>query len=270
MNNAVVKPLTKCRSDGTPYTRRPEVEKALAILITRPRKDIVAALKVRDTTSPLYIKSECIVYLIRNMRNDNDVGYFNELYRELMRRLASALPFISGEQADRSENFHAAGGRERVRDLFVAKLMEDRSDAGSALDYFEIMFASAIAALRRTSMHRAKKHAWRTLPIEDEENSNEPSLAVERAVGSLDLREELLSDDPFYRSRIAAAIIALPDKYRRVIELIMREIPIDSSDDSVMTIRKVIGVKSEKTVRNRRDEAYQMIRKALSNGDGHD
>jgi hypothetical protein len=157
-----------------------------------------------------------------------------------------------------------------VRDLFVAKLMEDRSDAGSALDYFEIMFASAIAALRRTSMHRAKKHAWRTLPIEDEENSNEPSLTVERAVGSLDLREELLSDDPFYRSRIAAAIIALPDKHRKVIELIMREIPIDSSDDSVMTIRKVIGVKSEKTVRNRRDEAYQMIRKALSNGDGHD
>lgn len=86
MNNAIVKPLTKCRSDGTPYTRRPEVEKALAILTIRPRKDIVAALKVRDTTSPLYIKSECIVYLIRNIRNDNDVGYFNELYRELMRR----------------------------------------------------------------------------------------------------------------------------------------------------------------------------------------
>lgn len=50
----------------------------------------------------------------------------------------------------------------------------------------------------------------------------------------------------------------------------MRGMPIDSSDESVMTIRKAIGVKSEKTVRNRRDEAYRLIRQALSIGDDHD
>lgn len=270
LSNAEVKALTKCRSDGTPYTRRADVEQALVTLTIQPRKDIVAALKIRDTSSPLHIKSECIVYLIRNTRNDNDDGYFNELYRELMRRLASALSCISGEQADRSENVHAAAGRERVRDIFVAKLIEDRAEAGSALDYFEVMFAGAIAALRRTSMHRARKHALRTYPIEADEDTNEPSLTVERAAGSLDLKEELLADDPIYRSRVADAINTLPDKHRRVIELIMREMPIDSSDDSVMTIRKVIGVKSEKTVRNRRDEAYQLIRKALSIGDDYD
>lgn len=270
LGNRDVKPLTKCRSDGTPYTRRADVEQALVKLTKQPREEIVAALKARDRSSPLYIKSECIVYLIRDTRNDNDESYFNELYRELMRRLASALPRISGEQAGRSENVHAAAGRERVMDIFIAKLIEDRAEAGSALDYFEVMFAGAIAALRTTSMHRARKHALRTHPIEADKDTNEPSLTVERAVGSLDLKEELLSDDPIYRSRVADAINTLPDKHRRVIELIMRDMPIDSSDDSVMTIRKVIGVKSEKTIRNRRNEAYQLIREALSIGDNDD
>lgn len=265
-----VKPLTKCRSDGTPYKRRADVELALVKLSEQPRKEIIAALKIRDTSSTLYVKSECIVYLIRDTRNDNDESYFNDLYRELMRRLSSALPRLSGERIDVSESVHAADARDRVKDIFVRKLIEDRAEPGSALDYFEVMFAGAIAALRTTSMHRAKRQAARTEAIEADEETNEPSLAVERAVGSLDLKEKLLSDDPIYRSRVAEAIKNLPDKHRRVIELIMREMPIDSSDDSVMTIRKVIGVKSEKTVRNRRDEAYQLIREALSIGDDHD
>lgn len=270
LGNGFVKPLTKRRSDGTTYTRRADVEQALVTLTMQPRENIVAALKIRDKLSPHYIKSECIVYLIRSTREDNDDGYFNELYRELMRRLASALPRASGGSAGRSEDIHDAAGRERVRDTLVAKLIEDRAEPGSALDYFEVMFDGAIAALRATSMHKERRHALRAHAIEADEETGEPSLAVERAVGSLDLKEELLSDDPIYRLRVADAIKSLPDKHRRVIELILREIPIASTDDSVLTIQKVIGVKSEKTVRNRRDEAYRLIRQALSIGDDHD
>ncbi|MFJ6327839.1 MULTISPECIES: DNA-binding response regulator [unclassified Rhizobium] len=270
MNARKVKPLTKRRSDGALYTRRSDIEEALAKLVKQSREEIIAALKIRDTSSPLYVKSECIVYLIRDTRYDNDESYFNDLYRELMRRLSAALPRVVDERADMPESVHAADARDRVRDTFVRKLIEDRAEPGSALDYFEVMFAGAIAALRTTSMHRARRQAGRTEAIEADQETNEPSLAVERAVGSLDLKEELLSDDPIYRSRVADAIRSLPDKLRRVVELIMRDMPIDSSDDSVMTIRKAIGVKSEKTVRNRRDEAYLLIRQALSIGDDHD
>lgn len=265
-----VKPLTRRRSDGRLYTRRADVEEALARLTTRSRAEIVAALKIRDASSPLYVKSECIVYLIRDTRHDNDESYFNDLYRELMRRLLSALPRVAGERTDVSESVHAADARDRVKDTFVGKLIEDRAEPGSALDYFEVMFAGAIAALRTTSMHRARRQATRTEAIETDQETNEPSLAVERVAGSLDLKEELLSDDPIYRSRVADAIRALPDKLRGVVELIIRDMPIDSSDDGVMTIRKAIGVKSEKTVRNRRDEAYRLIRQTLSIGDDHD
>jgi len=154
-----VKPLTKRRSDRALYSRRKDVEEALARLIEQSREEIIAALKIRDTSSPLYVKSECIVYLIRDTRHDNDESYFNDLYRELMRRLSSALPRVGGERIDVSERVHAADARDRVRDTFVRKLIEDRAEPGAALDYFEVMFAGAIAALRTTSMHRARRQA---------------------------------------------------------------------------------------------------------------
>ncbi|AMK25848.1 response regulator receiver [Sphingobium sp. TKS] len=265
-----VRPLTKCRSNGAPYKRRVDVEEDLKRLVALPREEIVAALKIRDRSSPHYLKSECIVYLIRQTRANNDERYFDELFRELMRRIDAALPRVAGERADGPENVHAAAARDHIAGKFIAKLVEDRSTPGSWLDYYEVMFADAIAGLRTTYMYRARRESARSEPIEADDETNEPSLAVERAVGSFDLKKELLSEDPIYRSRLVAAIRNLPDKHRRVIELTMMEMPIDSSDDSVMTIRKTIGVKSEKTVRNRRDEAYQLLRQALSIGDDND
>lgn len=265
-----IRPLTKCRSDGTLYTRRVDVEHDLKRLVELPREEVVAALKIRDKSSPQYLKSECIVYLIRETRSNNEERYFDELFRELMRRINAALPRVAGERADGPENVHAAAARDQITGKFIANLVEDRSNPGSWLDYYEVMFADAISALRTTFMYRARRDAARTEPIESDDETNEPSLGVERAAGSFDLKEELLSEDPIYRSRLVAAIRNLPDKHRRVIELTMREMPIDSSDDSVMTIRKTIGVKSEKTVRNRRDEAYRILRQALSIGDDND
>jgi hypothetical protein len=264
-----VPPLTKQKPDGTIYSRRADVEGALERLVELPRSEVIAALKIRDARSDLHVQSECVVHLIRAARNDNDQSYFAELYRELMRRIGAVLPRVEGERSGMVENVHAADARDRVRDLFNERLSVDRAEPGSALDYFEVMFADAIAALRKTAMKRATRQAARSERIEADE-TNEPSLAVEKAVGSLDLKQELQSEDPIYRSRVVAAIQALPDKQRRVIEMILQEMPIDSSDEGVLSIRKAIGVSSEKTVRNRRDAAFASIRKALEIGSDHD
>ncbi|SOB88119.1 hypothetical protein SAMN06297144_3259 [Sphingomonas guangdongensis] len=270
MGTRTVPPLTKQKPDGTIYSRRADVEGSLERLVELPRSEVIAALKIRDARSDLYVQSECVVHLIRAARNDNDQSYFAELYRELMRRIGAVLPRVEGERSGLVENVHAADARDRVRDLFNERLSVDRTQSGSALDYFEVMFADAIAALRKTAMKRATRQAARSERIEADDETNEPSLAVEKAVGSLDLKQELLSEDPIYRSRVVAAIQALPDKQRRVIEMILQEMPIDSSDEGVLSIRKAIGVSSEKTVRNRRDAAFASIRKALEIGSDHD
>lgn len=261
--------LTKRKADKTPYRRREPVQSALAELVGLPREEIQNRLKVRDCGSPSYIASECIVHLIRSTRGDNDERYFNELYREVMRRIASALPRFQGERADETENVHAADARDRVRDVFRVKLIEDRAEPGSALDYFEVMFSGAVAALRKTSMGRARRQVARMEAVDDEE-SGEPTIAVEKAIGSLDIKQELLSNDPNYRFRVAQAISSLPDKQRRVIEMLLQDIPIDSIEDDVLTIRKILGVRSEKTVRNRRDAAIAAIREKLGIGIGND
>lgn len=270
MGTGDVRPLAKRYPDGKPYTRRADVEEDLRRIVVLAREEILAALKIRDRSSLEYLKSECIVHLIRETRTDNDERYFGELYKELMRRIVAALPRVAGERVDGPENVHASAARDQITGRFQVKLAEDRTNPGTWLDYYEVMFADAIAGLRTTYMGRARRDAARTEPIQSDGDVSEPSLAVERALGSFDLKEELLSEDPIYRSHVAAAIMNLPDKHRRVIELTIRDIPIDSFDDSVMTIRKLLGVKSEKTVRNRRNEAILMIRQALSIGDDND
>ncbi|QTI78336.1 DNA-binding response regulator [Roseomonas marmotae] len=206
-----------------------------------------------------------MVHLIRTARFDNNGPYFQQLYLELMRRIDAALPRVEGERIGKLENVHAASARDQVRDVFNKKLIEDQQNLHSSLDYFEVMFAGAVASLRATALRSSRREAARSAQIERDDDTLEPSVAVERAVGSLDLKEELLSKDPIYRSRVAAAIDALPEKQRRVIEMILQGMPLDSSDEQVLSIRKVLGV-TEKTVRNRRDDAIRRIREMIGLG----
>ncbi|CAO3438892.1 hypothetical protein [Azospirillum palustre] len=233
------------------------------------RDNVWKALTIRDPVAAGYISSECLVHLIRRTRFDNSESQFDQLYRELMRRIDAVMPRVRGERMNKAENIYAADARDRVRDAFNERLASDRSEPGTDLDYFEVMFADAIAALRAGAMRKASREAMRTKPIERTPETNEPSLVVERAGGSLDIEEMLLSDDPIYRSRVAVAIDALPDKQRRIIEMIRQGMPLDASDDAVLSIRKVLGV-AEKTVRNRRDAAIESIRRALGIGTADD
>jgi DNA-directed RNA polymerase specialized sigma24 family protein len=69
-------------------------------------------------------------------------------------------------------------------------------------------------------------------------------------------------EDSDYRSYLLTAIDSLPDDQRRVVTMLLQDIPIDSKDETTITIVKTLGC-SEKTVRNRRDRAYDALRKAL-------
>jgi len=65
-----------------------------------------------------------------------------------------------------------------------------------------------------------------------------------------------------YRSRVHAAIRTLPSNERQVIELLLQGYRIDSEDESVITIAKILSC-SEKTVRNRRDRAVATVLRML-------
>ena len=220
--------------------------------------DLLAVVRERG---PGYVETECVVHLLRRIP-DGQPRLLEGLYREMARRIDSGLPRPGG---DILQNVHLANARDAVRDAFNLKLARDRRDPGPDLDYYEVMFADALSALRTTALRTARRAEERSSPIESDPATNQPSEAVERAAGSFDVAGELLSEDPIYRSRVLAAIDELPPKQRRVIEMILQGMPLDCADGSILSIRKVLGV-AEKTVRNRRDAAIRAIRARLQPG----
>ena len=73
-------------------------------------------------------------------------------------------------------------------------------------------------------------------------------------------------DDPAYRTRLEAAIDALPREQSRIIHMLRQGISIDSQEPDVMTIAKALG-RSEKTVRTYRDKAFAALRTAMADGE---
>jgi hypothetical protein len=141
--SAMVTPLTKIRkSDGRVYERPVEIECALEHLDLLPRTEILGRLAIRDRTSPDYLPSECLVYLIRNTRTDNNAAYFDVLYGELLRRIVRALPKVEERAADGRDGVSVSREqiRDEVRGRFENWLVEDRAnrlcgrqDAGARL-----------------------------------------------------------------------------------------------------------------------------------------
>jgi len=149
-----------------------------------------------------------------------------------------------------------------VLDKFQELLCQDRTQYVERLDFFEIRFNQAIARLRQTAQRGVKREERRFRSLEAEGGSGEPSPVVERAIAALTYRIDDETMDFLFRSNVHVAISSLPDKERRVIELLLEGTMIDSKDPSEMTIVKALGC-TERTVRNRRDRAFELIRNAL-------
>ncbi len=157
-------------------------------------------------------------------------------------------------------HWHGGFGR------FVELLSADRQAYSEKLDYFEVRFDGALVSLRRDAQEQAWRDENRSTTLEFDEETGEPSADVERAAGSFHpfAEQEINASD--YRSRLNAAIDTLPAEQIRILEMIQKDIPIDSKDPSTMTISKALG-KSEKTIRTHRDKAYAALRAALKQGD---
>ncbi|UWR99674.1 DNA-binding response regulator [Phaeobacter inhibens] len=228
------------------------------------RDELIERISVSRKTDPNYVPSECLVYFIRNSREDNTEAWFERLFKILAERVLRALP-REGVSGGKTASLTNLAIRDRVFGRFVELLSLDRTSGSDKLDYFEVRFDGALASLRRDAQEQAWREENRSAPLEYDTETGELSEEVERAAGSFDLSEALEIDDPDYRSRWEAAIDTLPRRQMRIIQMLREGIPIDSKDPNIVTIAKALG-KSEKTIRTDRDKAFAALREAL-NGD---
>lgn len=260
-----IRPLTKRRLTGELYTRDPKIEARLCELCAMSRDELIERASVSRRNDPNYVPSECLMYFIRNSREDNTEAWFERLFRILAERVLRALP-REGVSGGKTASLTNLAIRDRVFGRFVELLSLDRTSGSDKLDYFEVRFDGALASLRRDAQEQAWREENRSAALEYDTETGELSKEVERAAGSFDLTEAPEIDDPDYRSRWEAAIDTLPKEQMRIIQMLREGIPIDSKDPDTVTIAKALG-KSEKTIRTHRNKAFAALREALSGDD---
>ena len=252
--------------DGTCYSRLPHIEAALEVLSGLPWGDLVERARVTNRSDPLYVPSECLLHIFRNAGRQQTLSpELERMFLILRRRVLSALPavlqYAPGDKQP-SESASAAEIQEAVLFRFQQLLCEDRINYNEDLDFFEVRFDQAVARLRLSARRKVKRHEDRSEPLFSKEEPADLTVEVESALVRLqqDPVENLEAAD--YRRRLFVAIDTLPEKERRVIELLLQDIPIESQDPNAITIARIVGC-SEKTVRNRRDRAFNMLRPFL-------
>lgn len=261
---AKIRPPTKRRLTGELYTRAPKIETLLSVLSELSRNELIERAEIKSKVDPNYIPSECLVYFIRNSKEDNTDVWFERLFKILAERVIRALP-REGASGGTTASITKMAIRDKVFGRFIELLSLDRASGTEKLDYFEIRFDGALASLRRDAQKQAWRDENRSAPLEYDSETGELSEEVERAAGSFNLNELLEIDDPDYRSRWEAAIDSLPGEQMRIIQMLSEGIPIESKDPDIVTISKALG-KSEKTIRTHRDKAFVALREIL-NGD---
>lgn len=262
---AVVVPLRKRSLNGELYKRDPKIETLIGELMVLPRDELIGRAAITKRSDPGYVPSECLVYFIRASRHDNSEAWFERLYRILMERVLRSVP--KSESSDgKTESLTRSVIRDKVFSRFVGMLSADRGSYVDKLDYFEVRFDGAVASLRRDAQEQAWRDENRSQTLEYDEESGELTADVERAAGAHDPFAAPDFDDPVYRSRLDAAIEALPPEQIRIIHMLKEGFPIDSKEPDVMTISKALG-RSEKTIRTYRDKAIAALRLALADGE---
>jgi len=262
-----VAPLRKRRGDGQPYTRPAEIEARIAALSRFSTPELVEQVRIDDPSDPRYVPSECVLYFVRRPASLDDEGALLALFTVLRQRALAAVPVPDRRVPGSSKKAQNAADLE-IRDAVLHKFQEllcrDRTAYEEHLDYYECRFNSALASLRATARRGVRREASRHEPLESECEPNAPTAEVESALAAIGNSSPC--DDFLFRSKLLVAISSLPPNERRVVELYLDGVPIDSKEEGVTTMVNVLNC-SEKTVRNRRDRAFAKLRDALKEED---
>lgn len=254
----MARPLTKVnKTTGKLYQRRSHVEALIEVIVALDRASAVKRLAIRDRKHSEYVPSEVLVHLLRETRQDNRSDHFEQLYRLLFNRIEGTLLSAVADSQYRNAD--------EIRMEIISHLAEqvtlDQQHPAENLDIYEINFDAALHNLKIDYLRKLGPQRLKTGPLEDAQ-TGEVSADVEAAAQSFLGHVSNKFDDPAFRSALAAAIDALPDDERKVVGLLFQGLPIDAKDAKTVTIARTLNC-TGRTVQNRRDKAFEKLRKAL-------
>lgn len=258
-----IAPLRKREKDGSLYRRPAEIEAAIAELTALSRQDFVERIRANDLGQS--VATECLLYFLRRPPFGGDETVLFTLFAAIRQRVLKAVPVPKrrndGDSKKVTERLVDLDIQEAVLHKFQEMLCADRQNYSDRLDFFECRFNAGIARLRSTVRRNIWNKANKSVPLAHD-ITDEPITEVEEALSRVSDSFDGPRTDFLYRSKIHAAINSLPLDERRVVELFLRDIPIDSQEGDTMTMVKMLGC-SEKTVRNRKNRAFTKLKELL-------
>lgn len=256
----MARPLSKRKRTGELYERFPGVDAAIDRAVAMDFETIVREARIDTRDTPGFVPPECLLHLLRSTRFDNSTARFARLFEILIGRVERSLR----GSIRPSKLYDAEELRQEVRDEFVDLLIADRNQPGDDLDFFEVRFASALAALRIDVIRRSGRAAAQVSSIEehhDEEGQPLPELV--RQIRASFEAEGTGQEKEHFRNELSQAIDRLPDHEKVAVTLVLMGHPIEG--ENAETIAKLCGV-SDRAIRYRLKKAYEKLRRELGDG----
>jgi hypothetical protein len=251
----MVKELRKVKTNGEKYTRQPSVQKILSEF-DGLSPELISRKCICDRVS---VPSEVLVHLLRNASIGLDTIQLKVVFDILVSRVQSIL----WSKVDDQQYDHAFHLREEILGELIELIARDRSEQGTMLDYYEVNFNHAFKCLRVSYLRKSCLANVKSVPLTVEyDEVIDISPEVEARMGEIINLESSKWEDPSFRFALLAAIDKLPLDQKQVVGLLLQGMPIESIDESVMTISRALNC-TDRTVRNRKNRAFEALREAL-------
>lgn len=263
MQEPCIEPLQKHKGTGERYTRRTPISEFIARSLALTFEELLDRAAVRDRRDSEYVPSEVLVYHLRRTKNDNYEDRFVALYDILRDRILAACPRPNRQVADRIfEDARIAEIRDATIDYVTELMLTDRQDYDERLDIYEVVFDKAVRSAHITKLRNVNRRESAKENVEDNV-TGEVRAVVEAALDRYKSTGLTAEEDLDYRIHLRRAIDALPTEERKVIDLMLADIPIETNKEGEPSMIELLGC-VEKTVRNRRDRAFAKIKTALA------
>lgn len=251
--------LKKRDRDGLLYKRPPEIEEKLAFLEVQDPQNRILLFEKSSKSDPDHVPYEVLIYFLRASWREGKKDEFKQIFDILFARIESTLKSIINDGT--MEN--ASEIRKEIQGEFAVRIARDCQTQAGTLDFYEIRFNKAFAALRISTLRKIGPKTNQSVPLTLEEGeSAEISPEVEAAAQDFFDNNQSKLDDAAFRFSLMTAIDKLPKDQKQVVGLLLQDLPIDSKNPETMTIARILGC-NERTVRNRRDRAFKTLRDEL-------
>ena len=248
----MARPLTKTEADGTLYRRPAPVEAQVDEAVQLKLPDLRRRLLVTDRNDAAYLRSECLVHLLRHGRRAGDQTLMSAVLPVLLSRCEANLLVTvpDGRMPD------ATGLRQDILDEFTELFVVDGLGENPAeLDFYECRFNKAFRTLRIDAVRRAARRSKEIIDV--------AALPPSEAEGEPDAYEDAFArvSDAFkvfptqewdaFREPFVNAIEALPPDEREAVilvhVLVYKEESEDPNEETAATRCNCTG----RTIRNR-------------------